>query len=139
MAKAPTTDRRIRTKPIAVITTVLSVAALSLGPILLMARSRADGLIMFLTCLPFSGLSFAWLWRERRRMILRWAAICFAAAVCCWLLFFLYFVFQSHDESRGLVLIAADILTNCILFVLLNRTWTRRQVSVKTEHEMAVV
>jgi peptidoglycan/LPS O-acetylase OafA/YrhL len=139
MAQAPTVDRRQRTKPVALVATVLSVAALSLGPIVLMARSRADLLIMFLTCLPFSGLSFAWLWRERRRMILRWAAICFAAAVGCWLLFFLYFVFQSRDESRGLVLIAADILTNCILFVLLDRAWKRRQVRVKPEEEMVVL
>jgi peptidoglycan/LPS O-acetylase OafA/YrhL len=139
MAKAPTIERRKRAKPLALVATALSVAALSLGPILLMARSRADLLIMFLTCLPFSGLSFAWLWRERRRMILRWAAICFAAAVGCWLLFFMYFVFQSRDESRGLVLIAADIVTNCILFVLLNRTWKRRHVRVKPEQEMAVV
>jgi peptidoglycan/LPS O-acetylase OafA/YrhL len=123
----------------ALLATVLSVAALSLGPILLMAQSRTDGVIMFLTCLPLSGLSFAWLWRERRRMVLRWAATCFAAAVFCWLLFFISFIFESHDERRGLILVAADLLTNCILFVVLNRTWSRRRVSEKVEQEMVVI
>jgi peptidoglycan/LPS O-acetylase OafA/YrhL len=139
MARVSIIDRRKRTTPIALLATVLSVAALSLGPILLMAQSREDGIIMFLTCLPLSGLSFAWLWRERRRIILRWAAICFAAAVFCWLVFLIYFIFESHDERRGLILVAADLLTNCILFVVLNRTWSRRRVSEKVEQEMLVI
>jgi uncharacterized membrane protein YfcA len=121
------------------VATVLSVAGLSLGPILLMARSREDTVIMFLTCLPLSGLSFAWLWRERRRIILRWAAISFAGAVACWLFIFLVFVFQSRDEARGMVLVAANVLANFTLFWLLNKNWQRRQVRSKVEREMAVV
>jgi peptidoglycan/LPS O-acetylase OafA/YrhL len=104
-----------------------------------MARSLEDRLLIFLTCLPFSGLSFAWLWRERRRIILRWAAICFAAAVFCWLLLLLYFVFETQDEARGEVLIAANAFTNCILFLLLNRTWKKRRVRAQVEREMVVV
>ncbi|MCU1285535.1 MAG: hypothetical protein JWO13_1885 [Acidobacteriales bacterium] len=120
--------------------TVLSVAGISLGPILLMARSREDTVIMFLTCLPLSGLSFAWLWRERRRIILRWAAISFAGAVACWLFIFLFFVFRSRDEMRGMVLVAANVLANFTLFWLLNKNWQRRQVRTKVEQrEMVVV
>jgi peptidoglycan/LPS O-acetylase OafA/YrhL len=119
--------------------TVLSVAALSLGPILLMARSSEDRVLIFLTCMPLSGLSFAWLWRERRRIILRWAAICFAAAVFCWLLFLLFFVFETRDESKGLVLVAANVFTNCVLFLMLNRTWKRRRIRAQAEREMVVV
>jgi len=139
MAQAPTADRRKRTNPMVLLATVLSVAGIALGPILLMARSREDTVVMFLTCLPLSGLSFAWLWRERRRFILRWAAIAFAAAVACWLFMFLFFVFQSHDEFRVLVLVAVDVLKNCALFWLLNRSWKRRQLRAKAVQEMAVV
>src|SRR6266446_4613554 len=127
MAQAPNADRRKRSNPMLLLATALSVAGLSLGPILLMARSREDTVIMFLTCLPLSGLSFAWLWRERRRIILRWAAISFAGAVACWLFIFLVFVFQIRDEARGVVLVAANVLTNFTLFWLLNRNWQRRQ------------
>jgi hypothetical protein len=70
--------------------------------------------------------------------MVRWAACTFAAAFSMWLFFLFYFLFETQDETRGLVLVAANLLTNGILFTVLNR------LGKKKDHcdpltEMAVI
>ena len=98
----------------------LAVTVLSFGPMFWMSRTAVERYIILCTSLPLSGVCFAWAWRERRRLMVRWAAISFAAAFSMWLFFLFYYLFETQDEQRGLVLVAANVLTNGILFILLN-------------------
>jgi hypothetical protein len=116
----------------------LAVILLSFGPMFWMSQTAVDRYIILCTSLPLSGVCFAWAWRERRRLMVRWAACTFAAAFSMWLFFLFYFLFETQDEGRGLVLIAANVLTNGILFTILNR------LGKKKDHcdpmtEMAVI
>ena len=106
--------------PAALFLSALAVAVLSFGPMFWMSQSAVDRYIILCTSMPLSGVCFAWAWRERRRLMLRWAACSFAAAFSLWLFFFFYFLFETGDELRGLTLIAANVLTNGILFTILN-------------------
>ena len=108
--------------------TALSVTALALAPMWLMAQSSLDRALVFLTCMPLSGLSYAWLWRERRLTILRWATTAFAAAVCIWVAVFFSFIFERKNEIQGMVLVSASVLLNVFLFWFLNLSWKRRRV-----------
>jgi hypothetical protein len=110
-------------KPVLLASTVIAVAAMTIGPILLLATSREERILMVLTCMPLSGLSYTWAWQEDRRFVIRWATVCFASAVGTWLLFFLFFIFATQDEARSAVLMMTNLLTNGILFWLLNKTW----------------
>src|SRR4051794_33046458 len=110
-------------KPVLLASTVSAVVAMTFGPIILLAHTREEQILMMLTCMPLSGLSYTWAWQEDRRFVIRWAAVCFASAVGTWLLFFLFFIFETQDEARGIALVVLNLLTNGILFWLLNRTW----------------
>lgn len=70
--------------------------------------------------------------------MVRWAACSFAAAFSLWLFFLFYFLFETQDELRGLLLIAANGLTNGILFTILN-TQAKRKDCCDPLTEMAVI
>jgi hypothetical protein len=134
MQTGPTSIR----KPALLISTVLAVVVLTFGPIFLMAHSREERMLMFLTCMPLSGLTYAWAWQECRRFVIRWATVCFASAVGTWFLFFLFFIFETQDEARGTILVIVNLLTNGILFWLLNKTWRRRHVHIDEEDVVVI-
>jgi hypothetical protein len=125
-------------KSIIVGAAVLAVTLLSFGPMFWMSQSALDRYIILCTSLPLSGVCFAWAWRERRRLMIRWAACSFAAAFSMWLFFLFYFLFVTQDEMRGSVLIAANFLTNGILFILLNHH-ARKKDHCDPLTEMAVM
>ena len=107
-------------KPVALIVSAATVTLLSFGPMFWMSQTAVDRYLILCSSLPLSGVCFAWAWRERRRLMVRWAAITFASAFSLWLFFLLFYLFESQDELRGLLLMAANVLTNGILFTLLN-------------------
>ena len=133
------TERRSFLKPNTVISATFSISLLILVAVLLMSNSPLDRLLAFLTCLPLSGFSYAWLWRERRIRLLRWATISFGSAVSLWFLLFFLFIFQDHDERRGLILVAANLFVNFLIFWLLNRLWKKRCIHAKAVPELAVL
>jgi hypothetical protein len=106
--------------PASLLLSALAVAVLSFGPMFWVSQSAVDRYIILCTSMPLSGVCFAWAWRERRRLMVRWAACSFASAFSLWLFFFFYYLFETGDELRGLTLIAANVLTNGILFTILN-------------------
>src|SRR5436309_2945592 len=122
-------ERRSRPKLAMLAGTVLAVSMLALGPIFLMAQTSLDRALVFFTCLPLSGLSYAWLWRERRQRILRWATVAFAGAVCIWVAFFFSFIFERKDELQGMVLVSTSIIINLLLFWFLNLARKRKRLS----------
>jgi hypothetical protein len=107
-------------KPASLAFSALAVAAFAFGPMFLMSQTAIDRYIILCTSMPLSGVCFAWAWRERRRLMVRWAACAFAAAFSLWLFFLFYYLFETQDELRGLALISANALTNGILFSILN-------------------
>ena len=108
-------------KPASLILSALVVGVLSFAPMFLMSHTLVDRYIILCTSMPLSGVCFAWAWRERRRFMVRWAACSFAASFSLWLFFLFYFLFETHDELRGLALVAANMVTNGVLFSVLNR------------------
>jgi hypothetical protein len=125
-------------KTVSLVFTALAITLLSFGPMFWMSRTPVDRYIILCASLPLSGVCFAWAWRERRRFMLRWAACMFAGAFSLWLFFLFYFLFVSQDEMRGLVLVAANLLTNGILFAMLNRVGKKKDHSDPLT-EMAVI
>lgn len=113
-------------KPASLILSALVVATLSFAPMFFMSQTAVDRYIILCTSMPLSGVCFAWAWRERRRFMVRWAACSFAAAFSLWLFFLIYFLFETQDEVRGLGLVAANVVTNGILFSVLNRQAKKR-------------
>ena len=107
-------------KPASLELSALAVALLSFGPMFLISQTAVDRYIILCTSMPLSGVCFAWAWRERRRLMVRWAACSFAAAFSLWLFFLFYFLFETQDELRGLALIGANVVTNGMLFTILN-------------------
>lgn len=107
-------------RSVSLILSALAITILSFGPMFWMSQTAVDRYIILCASLPLSGVCFAWAWRERRRLMIRWAACIFAAAFSMWLFFLFYFLFETQDEKRGLVLVAANLLTNGILFAVLN-------------------
>lgn len=124
--------------PVGTFFSALAVAALSFGPMFWMSQSSVDRYLILCASLPLSGVCFAWAWRERRRLMVRWAAITFASAFSLWLFFLFYYLFETHDEVRGLILLAANVLTNGILFTLLNHQAKKRDLADPLV-EMAVI
>jgi hypothetical protein len=125
-------------KLISLLLSAAAITTLSFGPMFWMSQTAVDRYIILCASLPLSGVCFAWAWRERRRFMVRWAACTSAAAFSMWLFFLFYFLFETQDETRGLVLVAANLLTNGILFTVLNR------LGKKKDHcdpltEMAVI
>jgi hypothetical protein len=108
-------------KPLSLLVSAAAVAVLSFGPMFWMSRTPVDRYLILCTSLPLSGVCFAWAWRERRKLMVRWAAITFASSFSLWLFFLFFYLFETQDEARGMVLLAANVLTNGILFTLLNR------------------
>jgi hypothetical protein len=125
-------------KPALLVSTILAVVVMTIGPIFLMARSAEERMLMLLTCMPLSGLTYTWAWQEDRRFVIRWATICFASAVGTWFLFFLFFIFETQDEVRGLALVATNLLTNGILFWLLNKSWRKRRLHANEEDVVVI-
>ncbi|MCU1305756.1 MAG: hypothetical protein JWN45_451 [Acidobacteriaceae bacterium] len=125
-------------KPVLLVSTTLAVVVMTLGPMYLMAQSVEERMLMLLTCMPLSGLTYTWAWQEDRRFVIRWATICFASAVGTWFLFFLFFIFETQDETRGTILVFTNLLTNGILFWMLNKTWRKRHFHVN-EEDMVVI
>jgi hypothetical protein len=115
-------------KPVLLVSTIIAVVVMTIGPIFLLAQSREERMLMVLTCMPLSGLSYVWAWQECRRFVIRWATVCFASAVGTWFLFFLFFILATGDEARGTILVFTNLLTNGVLFWLLNQTWKRPHV-----------
>ena len=107
-------------KPASLALSAMVITALSFGPMFFLSQTSVERYIMLCTSMPLSGVCFAWAWRERRRIMVRWAACTFAAAFSLWLFFLFYFLFEAQDEVRGLALLAANVLTNGILFSVLN-------------------
>jgi hypothetical protein len=103
-----------------------------------LSQNPVERYIMLCTSMPLSGVCFAWAWRERRKLMVRWAACSFAAAFSMWLFFLFYFLFEAQDELRGLALIAANVLTNGILFSVLNHR-AKKKDCCDPLTEMAVI
>lgn len=133
------TDRRARPKPLMLIATILAVTALAFGPIFLMAQTSLDRALVFFICMPLSGLSYAWLWRERRQKILRWATLAFGGSVLIWVAVFFLFIFGRQSESQGMVLVIASLAINFVLFLLLDKTWKRRRMRTAIPPEIPVL
>jgi hypothetical protein len=125
-------------KPASLALCALTVTALSFGPMFFLSQNPVERYIMLCTSMPLSGVCFAWAWRERRRLMVRWAACSFAAAFSLWLFFLFYFLFEAQDEVRGLALIAANVLTNGILFSVLNHQ-AKKKDCCDPLTEMAVI
>ncbi len=125
-------------KSLALILSALAITVLSFGPMFWMSQTAVDRYIILCASLPLSGVCFAWAWRERRRTMVRWAACTFATAFSLWLFFLFYFLYETQDEMRGLVLVAANLLTNGILFAVLNRLGKKKDHSDPLT-EMAVI
>jgi hypothetical protein len=125
-------------KPVLLVSTVLAVVVLTFGPIFLMAHSAEERMLMLLTCMPLSGLTYAWAWQECRRFVIRWATVCFASSVGTWFLFFLFFIFETQDEARGTALVIVNLLTNGILFWLVNKSWRKRRVHANEEDVVVI-
>ena len=108
--------------------------ALALGPIFLMEQTGLDRAIVLLICTPLSGLSYAWLWRERRQQVIRRATVVFALCVTTWMAIFLTFIFRQKSEMQGAVLVFASVCINILLFVLLNESLKKRRLGPAATH-----
>jgi hypothetical protein len=125
-------------KPALLVSTVVAVVVMTVGPIFLLAHSLEERILMVLTCMPLSGLSYVWAWHECRRFVIRWATVCFASAVGTWFLFFLFFIFETQDEFRGLILVVTNLLTNGVLFWMLNKSWRKRRTHANEEDAVVI-
>jgi hypothetical protein len=125
-------------KPASLALCALTVTAFSFGPMFFLSQNPVERYTMLCTSMPLSGVCFAWAWRERRKLMVRWAACSFAAAFSLWLFFLFYFLFEAQDELRGLALIAANVLTNGVLFSVLNNR-AKKKDSCDPLTEMAMI